>query len=218
MKHDLEQFFEQVKFGKDILLLLRKTLLSTSLTEEYKWKQPCYTLNGKNVIILAGLKDHVIISFFKGALLNNENEILQKAGENSQAARVIRLYTLEEAKSHLTFVKASIKAAIEIEEKGVKVEKDESAEIEIPIELHEMFKKDAAYKKAFFKLTPGRQRAYLIFFTGAKQSETRYSRIEKFRKRILDGYGFNDCVCGLSKRMPNCDGSHKTIPNFIYSS
>jgi uncharacterized protein YdeI (YjbR/CyaY-like superfamily) len=216
MNQDIEQFFEQVKFGKDILLLLRKTLLNTSLTEEYKWKQPCYTLNGKNVIILAGLKDHVIISFFKGALLNNENEILQKAGENSQAARVIRLYTFEEAKSHLSFIKASIKAAIENEEKGVKVEKDESAEIEIPIELKEVFKKDTNYKKAFFKLTPGRQRAYLIFFTGAKQSETRYSRIEKFRKRILDGYGFNDCVCGLSKRKPSCDGSHKVIADFKY--
>ena len=104
MKQDLEQFFERLKFGKDILLLLRKTLLSTSLTEEYKWKQPCYTLNGKNVIILAGLKDHVIISFFKGALLKNENDILQKAGENSQAARIIRLYTLDEAKSHLSFI------------------------------------------------------------------------------------------------------------------
>jgi uncharacterized protein YdeI (YjbR/CyaY-like superfamily) len=216
MKQDLEQFFEQVKFGKDILLLLRKTLLSTSLTEGYKWKQPCYTLNGKNVIILAGLKDHVIISFFKGALLSNENAILQKAGENSQAARIIRLYTLDEAKSHLTFIKASIKAAIEIEKKGVKVEKDESAEIEIPIELVEVFKKDTDYKKAYFKLTPGRQRAYLIFFTGAKQSETRYSRIEKFRTRILDGYGFNDCVCGLSKRKPSCDGSHKVIPDFKY--
>jgi uncharacterized protein YdeI (YjbR/CyaY-like superfamily) len=173
-------------------------------------------LNGKNVIILAGLKDHIFISFFKGALLKNENEILQKAGENSQAARVIRLYTLEEAKSHLTFIKASIKAAIEIEEKGVKVEKDENAEIEIPFELQEVFKKDIDYKKAFFKLTPGRQRAYLIFFTGAKQSGTRYSRIEKFRKRILDGYGFNDCVCGLSKRKPSCDGSHKVIPDFKY--
>ena len=216
MKQDLEQFFEQLKFGKDILLLLRKTLLSTSLTEEYKWKQPCYTLNGKNVIILGGLKDHVIISFFKGALLSNENAILQKAGENSQAARIIRLYTLVEAKSHLTFIKASIKAAIEIEKKGVKVEKDESAEIEIPIELVEVFKKDTDYKKAYFKLTPGRQRAYLIFFTGAKQSETRYSRIEKFRTRILDGYGFNDCVCGLSKRKPSCDGSHKVIPDFKY--
>jgi uncharacterized protein YdeI (YjbR/CyaY-like superfamily) len=214
MKQDLEQFFEQLKFGKDILLLLRKTLLSSSLTEGYKWKQPCYTLNGKNVIILAGLKDHVIISFFKGALLSNENAILQKAGENSQAARIIRLYTLVEAKSHLTFIKASIKAAIEIEKKGVKVEKDESAEIEIPIELVEVFKKDTDYKKAYFKLTPGRQRAYLIFFTGAKQSETRYSRIEKFRTRILDGYGFNDCVCGLSKRKPSCDGSHKVIPDF----
>lgn len=216
MNHDLEQFFEQVKFGKDILLLLRKTLLTTALTEEYKWKQPCYTLNGKNVIILASLKDHIIISFFKGALLSNKKDILQKAGENSQAARIIRLYTLDEAKSHLTFIKASIKAAIEIEEKGVKVEKDESAEIEIPLELQQVFKKDADYKKAFFKLTPGRQRAYLIFFTGAKQSETRYSRIEKFRKRILDGYGFNDCVCGLSKRKPSCDGSHKVIPDFKY--
>ena len=211
MNQDIEQFFEQVKFGKDILLLLRKTLLSTTLTEEYKWKQPCYTLNGKNVIILAGLKDHIFISFFKGALLKNENEILQKAGENSQAARIIRLYTLDEAKSHLSFIKASIKAAIEIERKGVKVEKDESTEIEIPIELKEVFKKDADYKKAYLKLTPGRQRAYLIFFTGAKQSETKFSRIEKYRKRILNGYGFNDCVCGLSKRMPNCDGSHKFL-------
>ena len=216
MNQDLEQFFEQVKFGKDILSLLRKTLLSTELVEEYKWRQPCYTLNGKNVIILAGLKDHTFISFFKGVLLNNENEILQKAGENSQAARVIRLYTLDEAKSHLKFIQASIKAAIEIEKKGVKVEKDESAEIEIPVELQEFFKKDIDYKKAFFKLTPGRQRAYLIFFTGAKQSETRINRIEKFRKRILDGYGFNDCVCGLSKRKPSCDGSHKVIPDFKY--
>ena len=124
---------------------------------------------------------------------------------------------MEETKSHLTFIKASIKAAIEIEKKGVKVEKDESTEIEIPIELKEVFKKDADYKKAYFKLTPGRQRAYLIFFTGAKQSETKFSRIKKYRKRILDGYGFNDCVCGLSKRMPNCDGSHKAISNFKYS-
>lgn len=216
MNQEVELFFEQVKFGKDILSLLRKTLQSTELVEEYKWRQPCYTLNGKNVIILAGLKDHIFISFFKGALLKNENDILQKAGENSQAARIVRLYTLEEAKSHLNFIKASIKAAIEIEKKGVKVEKDESAEIEIPIELQEVFKKDADYKKAFLKLTPGRQRAYLIFFTGAKQTETRFSRIEKFRKRILDGFGFNDCVCGLSKRKPSCDGSHKVIPDFKY--
>ena len=211
MNNSVDQFFISLKSGKEELLLLRKLLLENELVEEFKWKQPCYTYNGKNVIILAALKDHVIISFFKGALLTNENEILQKAGENSQVARIIRLYTLEEAKSHLTFIKTSIKAAIEIEKKGVKVEKDESAEIEIPVELQVIFKKDADYKNAYFKLTPGRQRAYLIFFTGAKQSETKFSRIEKYRKRILDGYGFNDCVCGLSKRMPNCDGSHKNI-------
>ena len=211
MNSSVDQFFTSLKSGKEELKLLRKLLLENELVEEFKWKQPCYTYNGKNVIILAALKDHVIISFFKGALLTNENEILQKAGENSQAARIIRLYTLEEAKSHLTFINASIKAVIEIEKKGVKVEKDESAEIEIPVELQDVFNKDADYKNAYFKLTPGRQRAYLIFFTGAKQLETRISRIEKYRKRILDGYGFNDCVCGLSKRMPNCDGSHKFL-------
>ena len=216
MKTDVDQFLDSLKSGKESLQLLRKILQETVLVEAFKWKQPCYTHKGKNVIILAGLKDHVVISFFKGALLNNENDILQKAGENSQAARIIRLYTLDEAKSHLTFIKASIKAAIEIEKKGAKVEKDESAEIEIPVELHEVFKKDANYKKAYFKLTPGRQRAYLIFFTGAKQSETKFSRIEKYRKRIMDGYGFNDCVCGLSKRKPSCDGSHKVIPDFKY--
>ena len=211
MNSSVDQFFTSLKSGKEELTLLRKLLLENELVEEFKWKQPCYTYNGKNVIILAALKDHVIISFFKGALLTNENEILQKAGENSQAARIIRLYTLEEAKSHLTFINASIKAVIEIEKKGVKVEKDESAEIEVPVELQDVFNKDGDYKNAYFKLTSGRQRAYLIFFTGAKQSETRFSRIEKYRKRILDGYGFNDCVCGLSKRMPNCDGSHKFI-------
>jgi uncharacterized protein YdeI (YjbR/CyaY-like superfamily) len=213
MKNEVDQFFDSLTFGNESLNLLRKLLHETILVEELKWKQPCYTLNGKNVVILAALKDHVIISFFKGVLLSND-KLLQKAGENSQAGRIIRLYSLDEVKSNLTFIKASIDAAIEIEKKGVKVEKDESAEIEIPDELHQVFKKDVDYKKAFFKLTPGRQRAYLIFFTGAKQSETRFSRIEKFRKRILDGYGFNDCVCGLSKRMPNCDGSHKQIPGF----
>jgi uncharacterized protein YdeI (YjbR/CyaY-like superfamily) len=213
MKNEVDQFFDSLTFGNESLNLLRKLLHETILVEELKWKQPCYTLNGKNVVILAALKDHVIISFFKGVLLSND-KLLQKAGENSQAGRIIRLYSLDEVKSNLTFIKASINAAIEIEKKRVKVEKDESAEIEIPDELHQVFKEDVDYKKAFFKLTPGRQRAYLIFFTGAKQSETRFSRIEKFRKRILDGYGFNDCVCGLSKRMPNCDGSHKQIPGF----
>ena len=213
MKNEVDQFFDSLTFGNESLNLLRKLLHETILVEEFKWKQPCYTLNGKNVVILAALKDHVIISFFKGVLLSND-KLLQKAGENSQAGRIIRLYSLDEVKSNLTFIKASINAAIEIEKKRVKVEKDESAEIEIPDELHQVFKEDVDYKKAFFKLTPGRQRAYLIFFTGAKQSETRFSRIEKFRKRILDGYGFNDCVCGLSKRMPNCDGSHKQIPGF----
>ena len=214
MSVEVDQFFESIKQGKEALLLLRKLLNQTKLTEEYKWKQPCYTYHGKNVIILSGLKDHVVISFFKGALLNDEENLLEKPGDHTQSARIIRFYTLDEVKKLTPQIKAFIKEAIEIEESGKKIEKDESVKIEIPKELIDQFKKDKQFEKAYQQLTPGRQRAYLMFFTAAKQAETRITRIEKYKDRILKGYGFNDCVCGLSKRMPNCDGSHKHIPGF----
>jgi uncharacterized protein YdeI (YjbR/CyaY-like superfamily) len=108
-------------------------------------------------------------------------------------------------------IKQLIKESIKVEDIGKQTEKDESFFIEKPSELIDLFKKDKKFDKAFHQLTPGRQRAYLMFFTAAKQTETRNSRIEKYKDRILKGFGFNDCVCGLSKRMPNCDGSHKYI-------
>ena len=214
MSVDVEQYFESVKLGKEALLLLRKLLNQTKLTEEYKWKQPCYTYHGKNVIILSVLKDHVVISFFKGALLTDEENLLEKPGDHTQSAKIIRFYTSDEVKKLTPQIKAFIKKAIEIEESGRKIEKDESVKIEIPKELIDQFKKDKQFEKAFQQLTPGRQRAYLMFFTAAKQAETLITRIEKYKDRILKGYGFNDCICGLSKRMPNCDGSHKHIPGF----
>lgn len=214
MSTDVDQFFVSVKYGKDSLLLLRKLLQQSKLVEEYKWKQPCYTYNGKNVIILSGLKDHVVISFFKGALLTDNETILEKPGDHTQSARIIRFYNLDEVKNLSSQIKAFIKEAIEIEESGKKLEKDESVKIEMPNELIDQFKKDKQFEKAYQQLTPGRQRAYLMFFTAAKQTETRTARIEKYKDRILKGYGFNDCVCGLSKRMPNCDGSHKQLPGF----
>lgn len=211
MTNSVDQFFSSLNSGKEELLLLRKLLLETELLEEIKWKQPCYTLNGKNVIILAALKDHVIISFLKGALLDDKNGLLQKAGEYSQSARIIRFFSLVEVKKASPQIKILIKEAVKIEESGKQVEKDETFSIENPPELIDQFKKDNQFDKAFHQLTPGRQRAYLMFFTAAKQTETRTSRINKYKDRILKGFGFNDCVCGLSKRMPNCDGSHKNI-------
>lgn len=211
MKTDVDQFFYSLKSGKESLQLLRKILQETDLVEEFKWKQPCYTHNGKNVIILAALKDHVVISFFKGALMTDKDNLLEKAGDHSQSARIIRFYSLDEVKKASTTIKSFIKQAIKIEETGKQVEKDESFFIDEPLELVDQFKKDKKFDKAFHQLTPGRQRAYLMYFTAAKQTETRISRIEKYKDRILKGFGFNDCVCGLSKRMPNCDGSHKYI-------
>jgi uncharacterized protein YdeI (YjbR/CyaY-like superfamily) len=211
MKTDVDQFFDSLKSGKESLQLLRKILQETVLVEAFKRKQPCYTHKGKNVIILAGLKDHVVISFFKGALLDDKNALLQKAGENSQSARIIRFYNLDEVKNRMPQIKQLIKESIKVEDIGKQTEKDESFFIEKPSELIDLFKKDKKFDKAFHQLTPGRQRAYLMFFTAAKQTETRNSRIEKYKDRILKGFGFNDCVCGLSKRMPNCDGSHKYI-------
>lgn len=216
MNTAVDQFFDSLTFGKESLFLLRKLLHETVLLEELKWKQPCYTYKGKNVIILAALKDHVVISFFKGALLTDKENLLDKPGDHTQSARIIRLYSLDDVKKISPQIKAFINEAIKFQETGKQVEKDESFSIEKPHELVEQFNKDKLFNKAFHQLTPGRQRAYLMFFTAAKQTETRTARIEKYKDRILKGYGFNDCVCGLSKRMPNCDGSHKNISGFKF--
>lgn len=214
MNTAVNQFFDSLTFGKESLLLLRKLLHETVLLEELKWKQPCYTYKGKNVIILAALKDHVVISFFKGALLTDKEKLLEKPGDHTQSARIIRFYNLDEVQKASAQMKVFIHEAMKIEMTGKQVEKDESFSIEKPLELVEKFKKDKQFDKAFHQLTQGRQRAYLMFFSAAKQSETRKVRIEKYKDRIIKGYGFNDCICGLSKRMPNCDGSHKQIPDF----
>ena len=155
MSVDVNHFFESVKYGKDALILLRKLLNQTKLLEEYKWKQPCYTYNGKNVIILAGLKDHVVISFFKGVLLKDKSNLLEKPGDHTQSARIIRFYTLDEVKKLTPQIKAFFKEAIEIEESGKKLEKDESVKIEMPNELIDQFKKDKQFEKAYQQLTPG---------------------------------------------------------------
>ena len=132
------------------------------------------------------------------------------AGKHTQGARQMRFTNLKEIEQSKSVIRKYIKEAIENEKNGVKLIQTEKNEIEVE-ELQSIFKKDAPFKKAFLTLTPGRQRAYLIHFSGAKQSETRINRINSYRQRILSGIGINDCTCGLSKRMPTCDGSHKQL-------
>lgn len=170
---------------------LRSILLTTELKEEVKWSVPCYTYQGKNVIILSAFKDNCVLSFFKGALIKDKYKLLESAGEHSQSVRLIRFKSLEEVTKNEAKIITYIKEAIEIEKSGKKVETKAST-MEYPEELVAIFKKNAAAKKAFESLTPGRQRGYLLHFTGAKQSATRISRIEKCLPLILKGKGLND--------------------------
>jgi uncharacterized protein YdeI (YjbR/CyaY-like superfamily) len=158
--------------------------------------------------MIQGFKAYCGLLFFKGALLNDANQLLVKPGENTQTGRLIRFTNTKEIVELETVLKAYIFEAIELEKKGLKVdfEKDNTHIIteEFQIKLND----DPDLKIAFESLTPGRQRAYNLFFSAAKQSKTREVRIERYTQQILNGKGINDCTCGLSKRMPYCDGSH----------
>lgn len=190
---------------------LRELLLDCGLTEEFKWRTPCYDFKGKNVVLICSFKDYCALSFFKGALLQDSNGILRKPGENSQAIRFFKFTNLQEIQELKPIIKNYIYEAIEIEKAGLKVNFKSNTETELVEELRNALEKNTDLKTAFEALTPGRQRGYNIYFSGSKQSKTRETRIEKYIPRILNGKGFNDCVCGLSKRMPTCDGSHKYI-------
>lgn len=182
----------KVNNWKTELNVLRDIILGCGLTEELKWSMPCYTFENKNVLILAAFKDYCSISFFKGALLKDAKKLLSTPGENSQAARLFKFTHLKEIEKISSSIKAYIKEAIELEKQGKKIEFKQSAEDLMIEELETAFKKNAALKKAFYALTPGRQRGYLLFFSQAKQSATRLSRIDKCTAAILKGKGLHD--------------------------
>lgn len=200
----------QQKWKKEISYL-RNVINDCMLIEDFKWRVPCYTYQGKNVALVNCLKDYCAIAFFKGVLMSDPENILVFAGKNSQVSKLIKFRNIEEVKNLTEVIKAYVFEAIEIEKAGLKVETKKNSDDQIPDELLAAFEKDEKLKQAFQSLTPGRRRAYYLHFGGAKQSKTRVSRIEKYRNRILNGKGFHDCVCGLSKRMPSCDGSHKQL-------
>jgi uncharacterized protein YdeI (YjbR/CyaY-like superfamily) len=211
MNPSVDAFLEKTDKWKAELTALRKIMLDCQLIETLKWGQPCYMFNKTNVVILANFKESCAVSFLKGALLSDTENLLVKPGENSQSGRFIRFNSVDEIIEKEAIIKAYVFEAIEVEKAGLKIApRDPEAEPLIS-ELIQRFEENPTLKKAFEALTPGRQRAYNLFFTAAKQSETRFSRIDSYTDRIYNKKGMNDCVCGLSKRMPNCDGSHKQL-------
>jgi uncharacterized protein YdeI (YjbR/CyaY-like superfamily) len=206
-----DNYFLDAPQWQEELIQLRKIVLETSLTEMIKWGVPCYVFQESNVVLLGSFKAFCSISFFKGSLLQDPNVILTKPGENSQSVRMLKFTHLDEIRELEPVIRAYIFEAIEIEKAGIKPALEKSVDLEFPEEFLQILDKDAALKAAFTALTPGRQRGYNLFFTAAKQPATRITRIEKYRQQILDGKGINDCTCGLSKKMPSCDGSHKAI-------
>jgi len=177
---------------REELTKLRTIILGSQLTEEVKWRVPCYTFQGSNVIILGRFKESCMLSFVKGALLKDVHGILVKPGENTQAARVIRFTNAQQIAELEPLLKAYIDQAIEVEKAGLKVTFRKSTEFILPEELRIKFEEIPSLKAAFAALTPGRQRAYILYISAAKQSKTRASRVEKHRQRILQGKGLDD--------------------------
>ena len=211
MNPNVTQYIANAKLWKEELLAIREILLETELIEEFKWASPCYTLNNKNILILAPFKEYFALAFFNGAAISDSGKLLVKAGANTQSGRQLRFKDSKEILNQKSIIKKYIKEAISIQNTNiVETTKPAAPQVEVE-ELNTIFKTDLAFKKAFLALTPGRQRGYLIYFSGAKQAETRMTRIEKYKDRILAGIGITDCTCGLSKRMPSCDGSHKYL-------
>jgi uncharacterized protein YdeI (YjbR/CyaY-like superfamily) len=171
---------------------LRALALDCGLNEESKWGVPCYTYRNNNVLIVAAFKEYCSISFFKGALLSDTEGLLDKPGENTQAARLIRFTNVKAIVKAEAVIKAYIHEAIEVEKAGLKVAFKKAEEFNMPEEFQNKLNKMPSLKSAFYALTPGRQKAYLLHFSGAKQSKTRAARIEKCIPDILIGKGLND--------------------------
>lgn len=182
----------KVQFWPEELVALRSIVLGCGLNEELKWGQPCYTHNGKNVLIVTAFKEYACLSFFKGSLLKDPEKILVEPGKHSQAARQLRFTDVKTIQKQKNVLKKYIQNAIDVEKAGLEVEYKKTSDYEVPEELQIKFAEDSAFKDAFRALTPGRQRGYLLYFSGAKQSSTRMNRIEKYIPRIVDGLGLHD--------------------------
>ncbi len=192
MNPKVDWFFEKEEKWKSEVTELRKIVLECHLTEDLKWGCPCYTYEKKNIVLIHVFKEYCAFLFFKGALMKDPKKILIQQTENVQSARQVRFTSLKEIKSLEADLKKYIFHAVEVEESGKKVELKKTKEYPVPEELTVKFQENAALKKAFESLTPGRQRAYILHFSQPKQAKTRESRIEKCIPDILKGKGLND--------------------------
>lgn len=211
MNPTVDIIIREAKYWQQEMQQVRLILLDCGLVELIKWKNPCYTYNNNNIAIIGALKAGCVLSFFKGALLQDAQKLLQKPGEQTQAARIITFTNVHDIVALAPILKAYIYEAIEIENAGIKVARIDNTNLVFVTELQRKLDNDPAFKKAFEALTPGRQRAYNLYFSAAKQAITRVDRIEKYTRQILNGKGINDCTCGLSQKLPYCDGSHKFL-------
>ncbi len=192
MNPKVNEFLSNAEKWQQELEKLRWICLDCQLTEEFKWGQPCYTLQKKNVVIIGELKESCTISFFKGALLNDAEGILKKPGENTQSGRWIKFTGVREIAELEPVLKAYIYEAIEVEKSGLTVKLKKTADFIIPDEFQVKLDHIPALKAAFDRLTPGRQRAYILHFSAPKLPATRQARVEKYLTQILIGKGLND--------------------------
>lgn len=191
MNSKVDAFIRKTEQWEEEIEYLRKICLDCKLTEELKWGKPCYSYQGSNIVIIQPFKQSCALMFFKGILLKDSEDILEKPGKNSRIARRIPFTSVNEIIEKESILKSYIFEAIEAEKEGVEIEVDKKPE-PTPEELQKRLDNNAALKKAFEALTPGRQRAYKLYFSAAKQSKTRDSRIEKYIPKILEGKGLND--------------------------
>ncbi|MBV8252376.1 MAG: YdeI/OmpD-associated family protein [Chitinophaga sp.] len=188
----VDAFFDKATQWEKEMEKLRTILLDCDLTEELKWGKPCYAHEGKNIVIIQGFKDYCAVLFFKGVLLSDPDGILVKTGENTQVGRQARFTNVKEINKVAAVLKAYVYEAIELERAGLKVEVNKENAIPIPAELQDKLAANKKLNKAFQALTPGRQRAYIYYFSSPKQSKTRESRIDKWIPQILEGKGMMD--------------------------
>ena len=188
----VDAFIANAKTWREEFKKLRSILLDSELTEDFKWNQPCYTFQGKNVVVIGGLKESCALAFFKGVLLKDVHGVLTRPGQHSQSTRWFKFASVREIAEMKSVLKAYIREAIEVEKAGLKVKLKKTSDLKVPEELQTMLDEFPDFRAAFEALTPGRQRAYIYHFSAPKQAKTREARVLKYMPHILKGKGLLD--------------------------
>lgn len=206
----MNEWFDSVGSWQPELRELRRIALACDLDETRKWRQPCYTSDGHNIVILGVRKEHCVMSFFRGALLDDPDGLLEDIGSNSRAGKVLRFRDVDSILAAEPAIQSWIVGAVEVARAGLRVEPLTTEPEWVP-ELLQRLDEDPRFRAAWEGLTPGRRRGYHLHFEQTKRPATRLDRIDRHTARILAGKGIHDCVCGQSKRFPRCDGSHRYL-------